>query len=381
MSNVLTALAPILWGDARLVPRELTGFLGACDRSFNDQGVALNDVVKVPISPTMSVSTLSPGATFPAGDNRTFTSKTLTLAQSAEVSWHLEAEQERSLMNGGTNAISTLKQTINQGCRAITNQIEAYLGTVADANASRATTGTPGTSPFATDQKPLADVLKMLLDNGASKLDLSCIINTTAGADLRKVSGLFKVNEAGSDELLRRGGLGRLYDMGIVESAGVASHTAGTGASYLINNGSVAVGTTTLTVDGGTGTILPGDIITLQTDGNKYVVVSSVGGATVTSIEIQEPGLRVATVNDRTVTVTATHTANIAMARNALCAVIRPALQPVGPVAEQMVISDPETGLSFLLLRVVQDGMVSWFMRSVYDAFAPNPYGIVKLVG
>lgn len=380
MSNVLAALAPILWGDARLVPRELTGFLGACDRSFNDQGVAVGDVVKVPVSPVMTATTISASNVFPTGDSRTLTAKTLTLAQTAQVSWHLEAEQERSLSNGGTNAISTLKQTINQGCRTITNQIEAYLATMADVSASRAY-GTATTSPFATDQKPLAQILKILKDNGAPNMDLSCIVDTVAGADLRSVSNLFKVNEGGSPELLRRGGLGELYNMGIVESAGVKAHVAGTATGLLINNGSVAVGTTVLTVDTGSGTVLPGDVIELESDTNKYVVVDATAGSTVISITIQEPGLRKATANNKTVTLTASHTSNIAMHRNAMCAVIRPAIQPVGPVVEQMVISDPETGLSFLLLRVVQDGQVSWFLRVVYDAFVPNGFAMAKLIG
>lgn len=382
MSNVLTALAPILYGDARLVPRELTGFIGACDRNFSDQGVALGDVVKVPVSPVMTTTTISTSNVFPTGSSRTLTAKTLTLAQTAQVSWHLEAEQERSLSNGGVNAISTLKQTINQGCRVITNEIEAYLGAMADVNASRAY-GIAGTAPFGASPgiADAAQVRKILVDNGSPMMGLSLVTDTAAGVNLRSLSNLFKVNEAGNPDLLRRGIIGNLFGLDVAESANVKAHTAGTGTGYLINNGSVAVGTTVLTVDTGSGTVLPGDVITLESDTNAYVVVDATAGSSVTSITIQEPGLRKATVNNKTVALSASHTSNIAMHRNAMCAVIRPAIQPVGSVAEQMVISDPETGLSFLLLRVVQDGQVSWFLRVVYDAFVPNAFAMAKLLG
>jgi hypothetical protein len=46
-----------------------------------------------------------------------------------------------------------------------------------------------------------------------------------------------------------------------------------------------------------------------------------------------------------------------------------------------MTIADPETGLSFLMLRVPQNAQASYFLRTVYDAFAPNPYAIAIGLG
>lgn len=378
MANVLTSVAPVLYSDGRIVPREPVGLLNLTDNRWNDVGVALNDTVKIPISPVQTVGSISTGATFPSGTDRTFTSKTFTLGQTAETSWNLDAEQERSLANGGSNAIQALKQTINQGCRAIVNAIESYVCTVADKNASRAY-GTAGTAPFGSTVADAANVRQILVDNGAPMVDLGLAINTTAGVNLRSLSNLFKVNEAGTGDMLRRGILGDLFGMQVAESAGIASHTKGTGASYTTDTAGYAVGSTAITLITGSGTILAGDVVTFAGDSNKYVVDTALTGGVVT---LQEPGLKVAIATSATaITVGNNHASNIALFRNSLITVVRPALQPDGAICEQMVLSDPMTGLSFLLLRVPQNGRTSWFLRCVYDAFAPNPYGIAKLLG
>jgi hypothetical protein len=74
-------------------------------------------------------------------------------------------------------------------------------------------------------------------------------------------------------------------------------------------------------------------------------------------------------------------TANICLRKDSVVLVARPGIQPMGGGFEQQVITDDQTGLSFLLVRAVGDGMASWYMRTVYDAFAPNPYAITQLLG
>jgi len=377
MPNVFTAVAPVLYGAARKVPRELVGVLGAVTRNFNDMGVARGDTVKIGLSPVATLSAFTPSQTYTAGTDRTPTSATLTLAQENVSSWNMTAEEERSLENSGV-AQDLLSQTVAQHMRAHTNAIEAYAWGIARRAASRSV-GTAGTDPFATDQKPLADALKVLLDNGAGNMDLSAIISTTAGANLRKVANLFKVNESGDQGLIRQGVLGDLYNFAIRESAAVASVTKGTGTGYQTNAASHAVGATSIAVDTGTGTIIEGDTITFAGDAaNKYVVKTTLTGGVVV---IQEPGLLVAIADNNAITVGNNATQNVCLRRDSVVVVARPGLQPQSADVDQMTVSDPVSGLSFLLYRKPGNGMASWYMRTVFDAFAPNPYAIVQLLG
>lgn len=80
------------------------------------------------------------------------------------------------------------------------------------------------------------------------------------------------------------------------------ARTPGTGAGYLINNvAGYPAGTTTVAVDVGAGTVLSGDILTFAGVSGQYVVSSSVGGGSVTSITFA-PGLAGSVVDDAAVT-------------------------------------------------------------------------------
>ena len=382
MANTFTAIAPVLYGAARTVPRELVGLLGAVKRDFNDQGAAKGDTVKIGVSPIATIADFTAAQTFVAGTDRTPTTSSLILNQEKVSSWNMTAEEERSLENSGT-AQDSLAQTVQQHIRAHVNAIETYAWGVARVAASRST-GTAGTDPFATDQKPLADALKILLDNGAGNMDLAAVIGTTAGTNLRKVSNLFKANEAGSPDLLRNGVLGQLYNFDIRESAAVTTAAKGTMTGALINSAAMAVGTTSLVFDGGTQGatgFVAGDTITIAGDAvNKYIVKTGIVAASGTVV-IQEPGLLIAIADNAAITVGNIATQNLCLRRDAVAVVARPGLQPVSADIDQMVLSDPASGLSFLLYRKVGQGMASWYMRTVFDAFAPNPYAIAQLLG
>ena len=114
---------------------------------------------------------------------------------------------------------------------------------------------------------------------------------------------------------------------------------------------------------------------------NKYVVKTGPGAAASGNIVLQEPGLRVAIADNAAITVENSYAGNIALTRDALAAVVRPIDQPQAADIEQMIITDPATQFSALLIRKVGDQVASWYMRVVYDAFAPNPYGIISVRG
>lgn len=383
MSNVLTALEPRLFSTARVVPKELTGFIGAVRRDFNDQGVAKGGTVKVPVVPKLTVGTIPvPSMSFTAGSDRTPSTIDLALNQTAEVSWNMTAEEERVLLLSGT-AQDVLMQTIEQGWRGLRNQIEAYLGTVAKNSASRAV-GTAGTTPFASDTSALVDARKVIADNGGASRR-TAVLNTAAEAKLLALSVLQKANEAGDSGALREGIIGRLHGVDIAISAGVQSHTKGAGTGALVNAGSgLAVGVTTIPFDTmtvNTTGIKAGDVITFAADTVNAYVVKTGSTATSGNIEIQEPGLLVAIPDNNAITIGNSSTDNIVLGESAIAAVVRPALQPMGGNAEQLTVTDASSGFSALFLRVPGDGMTSWYMRQVYDAFAPNPYEIAKLRG
>jgi len=380
MANVLTSLAADIYKSADIVGRELVGVVTSSTMNGGSERAALNDVVRSHFTRAATVSTVSPSMTIPEGTDQTVDNKTLTLSQTASVKIPYTGEDIKHLDNG-SGFQSVYGDQITQAFRAIANQIETYAWQKAYQGASRAF-GTAGTTPFASNFNEVAELRQILVDNGAP-MDgqASLVINTLAGTKLRNLAQLQKVNEAGSSNLLRQGELLNLQGLSLKESAAPVAVTKGTGSGYLVNNGAgYAVGSTAITVDTGTGTILAGDTITFTGDTNKYVVATALAANVVT---IAEPGLRVAVADNVAITVGNTATSNVAFHRAAIEVAMRPfAVPPGGDAAEEsMIVSDPWSGLSFdiSVYKGYKKMMVD--ISCVYDVKVWKPAFVSILLG
>jgi hypothetical protein len=380
MANTLTSLAADIYNARDIVAREAVGVINSALVNTGSQVAAFGDTVRsfVTAEPTLNTS-YTPAMTIPNSDDQTVSNLTCTLDQVANVKIGLTGEEIRHLDNGA-GAERVRVDMFAQAFRKITNTIETYGALQIAKGASRAT-GTAGTTPFASTHAILNDARQILLDNGAPVKGggLSCVLNSSAGTNFRNLSNLFKVNEAGSSDLLRKGELTMLSNFSIKESAGVAATTAGTGASYLINNGSgYAIGATALTLDTGSGTILAGDIITIGS--HKYVVASALASNVVT---IAAPGLRAAVADNAAVTVNATSTRNLAFDRSAAELVMRAPAQPYGGDAavDRMTVGDPVSGLNFEIAEYKGYGKVMYDITTFYTVKVWKPEFAAIILG
>lgn len=354
MPNTLTALAPTLFSAAKEVAAEPFGVVSAINTNFDDKRVARGDTVPVPIAPVRAASDFTPGATSTSGADATATTIGVTISKSRKVDWNLTGEQLRSLQNGD-NDKDWVGQLIKQGMRTLRNECEIDAALALKIGASRAF-GTAGTTPFASDLSALTNARKILQDNGAPLADLQFVGDTSTGLNLRNLGVIQNHYQAGSDEERRSGVLQRQFGFMPRESAGVGLHTKGTGSGYLVNAVSTPAGSTAITVDTGTGTILAGDVITFAGDANRYVVTDALASNVVT---IGAPGLRVAAADNTAITVGNNYTANLAFERSACVGIMRPPLVPENPTIQQMAVSDP-LGMTYLMMEIAQYGQVTW---------------------
>jgi len=338
--------------------------------------------------PTLNTS-YTPAMTVPDGDDQTITQDTVTIGQVANVRIPFKGETWRQIENtSGRDAVRN--DLFAQAFRKIRNTIEAHVGTVAYQGASRAT-GTAGTTPFASTHNAINDVRRILVDNGCPVEDgqVSLIINTAAGTNLRNLTNLYKVNEAGDGTLLRRGTLQDISGIMIKESAGVASHTKGTlGGSPTSASAGFALGATsiTLTASVGTGTIVTGDALSIANDtGNVYIVKTGTADAsTAATIVLNAPGLQKATgASTRALSVAASYTANVAFHRSAVELVMRPPAQPPGgdAAADRTTVYDEKTGLVFEVALYLGYGMNVIDITTFYQAKVWKPEFVANLLG
>jgi hypothetical protein len=355
MANTLTALQPILFSAAQQVSAEPFGVVSAINATFDNRGVAKGDQVKVPVAPTRAAVDFEPGATAPQGADATAEDVAVEITASKKVSWHLTGEQQRSLDNGAASE-EWIRQLVAQGMRTLRNAAEIDCSNAIKVGASRAV-GTAGTGPFGSTIHAMADVRKILADNGAPLSDLQMCMDTASGAALRKLGIIQQADQAGSDAERRSGALLRQFGFELRESAGLALHTKGTGADF-VTSGSTAPGVRDVALVTGTGTVLPGDVVTFAADSvNKYVVNGGISGPG--TIKLGRPGARVTIATANALTVGANYTPILAFERSAVVGVMRPPIMPGNPTIQQMLVSDG-MGMTYLMLDISQYGQRTW---------------------
>lgn len=377
MANTLTGLIPIIYESLDVVSRELVGFIPNVFRNSSAEQAALNQTITYPVAPAATAQDITAGVTAPnAGDNA-FGNGTLTISKSRAVPVRWNGEEQKSSINAGFYQ-QLLRDQFTQAFRTLTNEMEGDLAATYT-KASRAF-GTAGTTPFGTagDMTDFANTFKILKDNGAGTADLKMILNTAAGVNLRgKQSSLFKVNEAGTDDTLRNGNIGRLQGFDIGESAQIKKTTAGSFTGTVTVTGALgATALTATTAAGAAVALVAGDVITLAGDTNKYVVAAaaSIGASTSGTITIAAPGLQLA-ASSAAPTVAASYSANMAFRKGAIHLVTRTPAMPVGPdgkpidmADDVMEVVDPFTGLAFQIAVYRQFRQILYYVGLAWGA-------------
>ena len=230
--------------------------------------------------------------------------------------------------------------------RKLVNAMEQSIAVKALAGASTAY-GTSGQVPFGTagDLSDFAGVAQLLDESGAPVGDRQLVLNSAAMANLRgKQSVLFKVNEAGTADMLRNGMTDRVQNFALRYSGGIRQHVAGGGSGYVLN-GAAAAGLKGLALKTGTGKLNAGDIVTLGDV--EYIVGKDVNSAS--DKLMLNAGLLKAGTDGSALTPFGNFTPNFAFDRNAIVLASRaPALPDGGDSADDaMTLTDPVTGLSF----------------------------------
>ncbi|MCU4491291.1 P22 coat - protein 5 family protein [Acinetobacter guillouiae] len=368
MANNLNGLLPTLYTAMDIVSRELTGFIPAVTRDSTIERAAVGDDVKIPVTTVAGAQDTVPGVTAPNAGDGSVDNVVAKITKSRNVPIRWNGEETRSLQNAGTYQ-TIMADRFAQAMRTLINEVEYDCWLEAYKGAGGAY-GVAGSTPFAVaaDMTDFSGILGVLESNGAPRNDLQLVLGHSAIGNFRgKQSQLFKVNEAGSADLLRNGMTDRVMSFAIRHSHSIGIHTKGSGADYLVN-GAPAIGDKTLTVDGGTGTVLAGDILTFAGDTNKYVS----GGLLGANLSLNG-GLIIEPADNSVITLGSSYTPNVAFSRSAIALATRaPALPEGGDSADdRTTIVDPLTGLAFEVSvyrqykQVVYEVALAWGVKAV----------------
>ena len=349
MANTLTNLIQYISDTADVVSRELVGMIPSVYLNGKAEQVAKDQNITYPVVPAATAADITPAATVPALSDTAYGTGTMAITKIRGHRFHWTGEDEASIGSDMKNILQNNK--FAQAFRVLINEMEADLAALY-VSASRAY-GTAGTAPFGTagDFSDASQVVKILKDNGAPIGDLQLVVNTAAGANIigKHARADILGNNVGS--LQQQGILLALVGCKIRESAQIKAHTKGTGASYALNNAAnYAIGSTTIAVDTGTGTILAGDVFTNSQSGrdanNKYIVKTALASG---SLVLNNPGNQVAWLDNDTVAVGNAYAANLAFDRSAIHLLARLPKSPEGGdvAQDEYIMVDAISGIPF----------------------------------
>jgi hypothetical protein len=376
--NTLTGLTDIIYEAADVVAREQVGFIPSVTMDASAASAALNQTIRSHVAPATSLVSITPASYAPdaGGQTVSYVDLSITNNKMAPIQW--TGDEQKSLGNKYGNVV---RDQFAQGFRALTNAVEADLAAAAAAGASRAY-GTAATSPFGTanDLSDAANAQRILDDNGAPMGDRSLVLTSAAMANLRgKQAVLFKANEAGTDALLRQGVVGLVEGLNVRNTRQGQSHTAGTGASYVVDGtGNTAAGSLIIKAKTGTGTILVGDVVTIGS--YKYVVTVALAGGLFT---IAAPGLQAAVADGDTITLAATHSINTAFHKSGILLASRVPAMPAGGdgASDVMEVVDPVSGLVFQVAMYKGYRQVRFEIGLAWGVKVVKPEFVATLLG
>ncbi|MDE0052519.1 MAG: hypothetical protein OXO52_22275 [Rhodospirillales bacterium] len=348
MANSFASLYRTLFSAMAETSRELIGMIPAVSIDATGDMAALGQTITIPVAPAQAVEDVAASNISTTGANRAIDPVQVSISKSRHSSFHLTAEEEMALVNGGT-ASDVMMQSVMEAFRALTNEVEKDLAVEAAGAASRAV-GTAGTTPFGT-KDDLGDFAQpgLVLDlNGAPIMNRSLVIDPEAKAKLIQTqASIFRVDEHGDPLGRRRGIIGMINNLDVGTSGGLGKHTPGAGSGYLVNHGAgYAIGDTAIVIDTGSGALKRGDVITFADDDHQYVIAQDRTGAG--TLHINKPGLRQALANNKAITSVAAFSRNVALAKSAVVLVARPPAVPsMGDAGVRTYMQDPVTGLVF----------------------------------
>lgn len=379
----LTSLIPTIYNAMDEISRESAGIIRSVGRDSRAERAAKDEVVMSPVVGAMPSENLQVGNVSADTPAQTINNVQITISKVRSVPFGVTGEEELGLRNAGTFDDINAKR-IAQAMRTLTNEVENDLGTL-HVGASRAF-GTATGTPFGTagDLTDIASCKQIMEENGAPDSDLHLIMGSTSVNRLRgKQSTLFKVNEAGSDELLRTGRLGELQGFSLHYSPGIKTAvTPGTVTATVDATGYV-VGTTSFTLSAAAVALLAGDLITFAGDTNIYVVKTAVSGTGGTLV-IQEPGIKVAmSAATKAITVIAATTRNMFLYRGAIQLATRAPAMPTGgdSADDVMLITDPVSGITYEFCVYKQKRQIRWEVNLAWGFAVVQPRHFGLLIG
>jgi len=381
-TNTLTSLIPDLYQAMDTVARELTGMIPAVTLNASAARAAVNTPIRSFVAPAAASENASPDRLPPDTGAQVIGTNTLTITKSKVVPFQWTGEEQMQVAPGhGHRAIA--RDQVAQAIRTLVNEIEVDTYGVAFAGAGRVA-GVVATKAFNSGLGDAALVRRILVDNGCPMADLSLVIGSWEGVSLRSQATLPNLLDAGAVQLRDQGILLPISGFNVRESQAVKVSTPGT-TTATIDAAGYLKGSTSFVLTAAACALAVGDVVTFASDTNNQYTITGGTLANAGTLTIAAPGIRLAMVGAKAITVVslATTNHNLAFHRSAIQLALRtPAVPEEGDSADdRTVLTDPRTGISLEFAMYKQYRRVRYEVGAAWGAAVMKGDFTAKLIG
>lgn len=345
MANTITNVTPQLLAQGVMALRQQALMSRLVNRSYDSQAAQLGNVVQVPIPSAMSTRAITPGVTHASNIDFSPTAVNVTLDFWYEAPFQF-SDSDMLSVAAGTDSMQA-----SAAVKALVNEVDSYI--LGKHIRFFSYTGTPGTTPFATNIAQAGTARRKLNQNLAPVDDRRVVLDPLAEAAALELSNILQFDQRGDQGGIINGTIGRKLGMDWYMDQNISTFTPGTGwvTGYIASTVAGAVGDTTLNIINATaaGTVKIGDIFSFG--GYEYVLTATAtASATVQFAVSFYPGLRATVATGAAITVLASaYTANLVFHRDAIAWASRPLLDIAGVGNIMASDTDPISGLALRL--------------------------------
>ena len=319
MANTITNILPKILARGLLALREQAVMPRLVNLDYSNESAQKGDTIDVPIPSSLTVSDTVPSNVLEAPADSAPTKVQISLNNWKKVNFHLTDKQ---LVEIDKNE-HFIPMQMSEAVRALSNQIN--LTVLQEFKGVYGFVGTAGTTPFGSNVTDATNARKVLNQQLCPRDNRRMVLDFDAEANALALAEFQRVNESGDIGVKREGEIGRKFGFDIFTDDQVVTHTAGGSGTPLVN-GALAVGDTSVAIDGMSGTsgFVVGDVVTFAGHAQTYAITvaptASSGAQTVTV----SPAIKAIVADNASVTKKASHTVNLAFHRDAFALAMRP---------------------------------------------------------
>ena len=316
MANSLQSVVPRLLAQGLMALREMCVTPRVVNRGYERMAGQMGSKVDVPIPSAIAAVDVVPANVPPTTPDISPTHASIELNNWKEAAFYMTDKEILEVMSG------TIPMQASEAVRAMANAIDTQvLGNYVDLYGYA---GAAGTAPFTTmtDTTDATNIRKVL-NNQLAPPDNRCVIlDPDAEAAALNIRAFQDASYRGDAAGIMSGDIGEKFGMKWKMSQNVLSHVNGTGSGYIVDGASQAVGSKSLTVKTGTGSITKGTLFSIAADSQTYTVTQNYS-ATTTTLAIS-PGLKKSPADDAALSFVDGHVVNLALHRDCIALAMRP---------------------------------------------------------